>query len=120
MRRSGNDTTVVKGREAELVAAGLLEKAGLRIVDRNFRVRGGEIDLIAREGATLVFVEVRSRRSSGFGGAAASIDFAKRQRIVLAARHYLARHGECDCRFDCLLQENGHWHWLRAAFTADA
>ncbi|WP_371324423.1 YraN family protein [Dechloromonas sp. ZY10] len=119
MRRSGNDTTVAKGREAETAAARLLEKAGLRIVDRNFRVRGGEIDLIARDGATLVFVEVRARSGSGFGGAAASIDAAKQQRLLLAARHYLARHGECDCRFDCLLYEAGHWRWLRGAFAAD-
>lgn len=119
MRRSGNDTTVARGREAEAAAARLLEKAGLRIVDRNFRVRGGEIDLIARDGSTLVFVEVRARSGGGFGGAAASIDAAKQQRIVLAARHYLARHGECDCRFDCLLQDAGNWRWLRGAFAAD-
>lgn len=119
MRRSGNDTTVARGREAEAAAARLLENAGLRIVDRNFRVRGGEIDLIARDGGTLVFVEVRARRRSDFGGPAASIDAAKRQRLILAARHYLARHGDCDCRFDCLLEEGGRWRWLRAAFSVD-
>ena len=68
-----------------------LSRRGLRIETRNFRVRGGEIDLICREGATLVFVEVRLRRNAGYGGAAASITKTKRQRLILAARHYLAR-----------------------------
>ena len=63
---------------------------GLAIVTRNFRTRHGEIDLIARDGDTLVFVEVRLRRSANFGGAAASITAAKRARLVAAARDYLA------------------------------
>ena len=84
-----NDTT--DGARAETLAAAYLSRRGLRIETRNFRVRGGEIDLICREGATLVFVEVRLRRNAGYGGAAASITKTKRQRLILAARHYLAR-----------------------------
>jgi len=119
MQAIRKDTTVARGREAETQAAAYLEKCGLRIVDRNFRVRGGEIDLIARDGAVLVFVEVRQRSRCDYGGAAASITAGKRARLVLAARHYLARHGECDCRFDCVLIDGGELVWLRQAFASD-
>ena len=61
-------------------------RRGLAIVGRNFRTRAGEIDLIARDGATLVFVEVRMRRSQRFGGALESITAAKRARLVMAAK----------------------------------
>lgn len=117
MRGKTNDTTVARGREAEARAAAHLEKCGLRLVDRNFRVRGGEIDLIMRDGATLVFVEVRARRNGDFGGAGASIDARKQARLTLAARHWLARHGECACRFDCVLFDAGRLTWLRDAFA---
>ena len=117
MRAKANDTTTARGREAETQAADYLEKRGLRVVDRNFRVRGGEIDLIARDGATLVFVEVRQRSRSDYGGAAASITAAKRRRLVLAARHWLARHGDAACRFDCVLIDGDRLEWLRDAFS---
>lgn len=120
MRAKTNDTTTARGREAENAAAAYLEKHGLRLVERNFRVRGGEIDLICRDGATLVFVEVRQRSRSDFGGAAASITPAKQRRIILAARHYLAGKADCDCRFDCVLLDGGQLEWLRHAFAADA
>ena len=87
---------------------------------RNFRVRGGEIDLICRDGKVLVFVEVRQRSRSDFGGAAASITPTKQRRIILAAQHYLARQPECDCRFDCVLIEGERLEWLKNAFSADA
>lgn len=120
MQAKTNDTTVTRGREAEAQAAAHLERHGLRVVERNFRVRGGEIDLICRDGATLVFVEVRQRSRGDFGGAAASITVAKRERIVLAARHYLASRPVCDCRFDCVLIDGDKLEWLRDAFAADA
>ncbi len=95
---------VNRGAAAEALAADFLVARGLTIVERNFRCRTGEIDLIARERETLVFVEVRLRRSAAFGGAAASITAAKRQRIARAARFYLARLGhEPPCRFDAIL-----------------
>ena len=75
------------------MAAEFLVARGLAIVARNFRTRRGEIDLIARDGATLVFVEVRLRRSQSFGGAGASITAAKSARLTTAARVYLARLG---------------------------
>ena len=78
------DTTLtpkqVAGNAAEDLASAHLERAGLRILTRNYRVRGGEIDCIALDGNTLVFVEVRLRRNTRFGGAAASIDGRKQQR----------------------------------------
>ncbi len=119
MQAKTNDTTVARGREAEARATAYLENRGLRLVDRNFRVRGGEIDLIMRHGATLVFVEVRQRSRGDFGGAAASITWQKRRRLVLAASHYLARRGDCPCRFDCLLIDDGQYTWLPDAFRAD-
>ena len=73
MQANANDNTTARGREAEALAARYLESHGQRVIERNFRVRGGEIDLICRDGRTLVFVEVRQRSRSDFGGAGASI-----------------------------------------------
>jgi putative endonuclease len=92
------------GSRAEALAAQFLAAQGLVVVTRNFRTRYGEIDLIARDGATLVFVEVRLRRSSRYGGAASSITAAKRERLRAAASIYLAGlEREPACRFDALL-----------------
>jgi putative endonuclease len=110
---------VKRGVEAEAMAAAFLEHNGLKILARNYRCRLGEIDLVAREGDTTVFVEVRSRRSSAFGGAAASITAAKRQRLLKAARHYISRQRALpQCRFDALLiqGEPPRIEWLRNAF----
>lgn len=117
-------STQAAGQAAEDLAAAHLVKHGLRIVTRNYRCRGGEIDLIAGDGRTLVFVEVRLRRHAAFGGAGASITRSKQQRIILAARHYLAGLGEPapDCRFDCVLltgTEANQIEWLCDAFAAD-
>ncbi|HTP47327.1 MAG TPA: YraN family protein [Casimicrobiaceae bacterium] len=105
------------GAAAEALAASFLQARGLEIVARNYRCRGGEIDLVARDGSTLVFVEVRLRRGSAFGGAAASITAAKRRRLTHAARHYLGRLGrEPPCRFDAILLDNlasARIEWLR-------
>ncbi len=95
---------LVRGAQAEALAAQFLQRHGLAILARNFRTRHGEIDLIARDGDTLVFVEVRLREHRGFGGAAASVTARKQQRIVTAARAYLARlPEEPPCRFDAIL-----------------
>lgn len=107
------------GDSAENLAAAFLERRGLTIVERNYRCRLGEIDIVARSGALLVFVEVRARRSEAFGGAAASITIAKRRRIVAAARHYLAaRKAEPACRFDVVLVRGAEQRveWLTDAF----
>ena len=120
MRTKADDTTTARGREAEDKAAHYLERHGLRVIERNFRVRGGEIDLICRDGKALVFVEVRQRSRSDFGGAGASITASKQRRIILAAQHYLAGKPDCDCRFDCVLLDGERLEWLRDAFSADA
>jgi putative endonuclease len=86
------------------LAARFLESHGLTVIARNFRTRRGEIDLVARDGDTLVFVEVRLRRGASHGGAAESITAAKRLRLVAAAQVFLARqHGDPACRFDAVL-----------------
>lgn len=124
MNTKPDNTTSIRGCEAERLAALFLERRGLRVMERNFHVRGGEIDLICLDGKTLVFVEVRLRSREDFGGAAASITPAKRRRILLAARHYLARRGcaSMDCRFDCILMSalyEDSIEWVRHAFAAD-
>ena len=109
------------GKRAEDLCAELMRGAGLEILERNWRSRQGEIDLIARDGATLVFAEVRLRRDARFGGAAESVTAAKRARLVAAARLYLAGHPEVDCRFDVLLLDRldaSRVQWLRDAFGA--
>ncbi len=129
MAASTNTNTKVKpddstdGARAESLAAAYLARHGLRVEARNFRARGGEIDLVCRDGKTLVFVEVRLRRNDVFGGAAASVSAAKRQRLIRAARQYLgARANRVVCRFDCVLLsrlEDGAIEWLRDVFTAE-
>jgi len=124
MPRGCNDSTKAqtRGRAAEALAARFLEEHGLQVVERNFRVRGGEIDLVCRDGKTLVFVEVRLRSHPSFGGAAASITSAKRQRLILAARHYLLRATDSDCRFDAILLdrlEPGRIVWERDVIARD-
>ena len=119
-----NDTTTGTEQFAENLAARFLEKRGLVIVARNYRCRGGEIDLVCRDGKALVFVEVRLRRNAGFGGAGASITPAKQRRIILAAQYYLMANGkhDCDCRFDCILLDGTNERnidWVKNAFSAD-
>ena len=109
------------GMRAEELCAELLRAAGLRVLARNWRCRHGEIDLVAEEGGTLVFAEVRYRRDQRYGGAAESITVAKRARLVAAARLYLMRRPQADCRFDVLLLdalEGGRIQWIRNAFVA--
>ena len=107
-----------RGEQAETRAADFLRSRGLIVVAKNYRCRFGEIDLIAREGKTLVFVEVRHRAGAAYGGAAASITPAKRGRLLKTARHYLATvHPVPPCRFDAVLLtgESTHIEWIRNA-----
>ncbi len=113
------------GDAAEAGACRKLEAAGCRILGRNVRYREGEIDIVADDHGTLVFVEVRMRRSDRFGGAEASVDLAKRRRLLRAAQHYLLQHGGAGartppCRFDVITADgDGVRDWIRDAFTAD-
>ena len=107
------------GRDAEELAAAWLAERGLTLVERNYRCRFGEIDLVAASGEFLVFIEVRARASESHGGAAGSITAAKRRKLVAAARHYLAAHRvNRPCRFDVVLVRgpSQEIEWLTDAF----
>ena len=100
------------GEQGEKVAWQYLRRHGYRLVTTNYTCRGGEIDIIAREGTTLVFVEVRSRSSAAYGLPLETVDARKQQRIRLAAQHYLHSTGQQEvyCRVDVvsvLWQEKG-------------
>lgn len=97
-----------RGDAAEERACRHLDRSGLTIVERNFRTRGGEIDIIARMGDVLVFVEVRSREGPDFGTPEESVTPAKRRRIVAAARLYLSKVPPSswrEARFDVIAVE---------------
>ena len=110
----------MNGSEAERYAEAFLRRHDLVLLQRNYRCRFGEIDLVMQDGATLVFVEVRMRTSGAFGGAAGSITFVKRRKLLGAARHYLAAlRYEPSCRFDAVLlsgSDGGDIEWIRDAF----
>ncbi len=116
-----------RGAAVEAAARVHLEQAGLRWLAGNVRYRGGELDLVMLDpGAanSVVFVEVRYRRSAAFGGGLASVDAGKRRRLVHAAQLFLAgnaRLAQAPCRFD-VVEASGEpprLHWLRDAFRAD-
>ena len=117
-------TTKSVGDAGEALALAHLERQGLTLVQRNYRVaagphaRGGEVDLILRErDGTLVFVEVRTRSSAAFGGAAASVSTSKQRRLVFAAQHFLRRYSTPPpCRFDVVAIQREGVEWLRGAF----
>lgn len=119
-------TTRKLGEDGEARAWAHLQRHGLSLVQRNYRVaagpraRGGEVDLIVRDrDGTLVFVEVRSRGGMSHGGAAASVSPAKQRSLVLAAQHYLRRFASPPpCRFDVVALDGDRIEWLRAAFDA--
>jgi len=110
----------MNGSGAEKIALSYLQRQRLVLVEQNYRCRFGEIDLIMRDGETLVFIEVRMRTNEKYGGAAASITSKKQAKILRTARYYLTElEIESACRFDALLLSgiNGREiEWLRDAF----
>ncbi len=121
------ETTTVLGRRGEDLALRHLESHGLRLLERNYRCRGGEIDLVLLDGATLALVEVRSRSSADYGGAAASVGMRKRRRFIHAARHLMLTRPEyrkLAARFDVVAldrsPESGETvvTWMKDAFRA--
>lgn len=107
------------GARAEALAADYLCRQGLTLLERNFRTRRGEIDLVMRDGDILVFVEVRYRASSRFGTPAETVDARKRRRLAAAAADYLKRHPTMlPCRFDVVaIGAQDRIQWLKDAFS---
>jgi putative endonuclease len=128
-RGNSRNTTTTRqhtGQSAEDRAWAHLQRAGLSLVARNYRVargpnaRGGEIDLICRErDGTLVFVEVRARADMKHGGAAASVSASKRASLLFAAQRFIANLAVVPpCRFDVVAIDGEKLEWLKAAFDA--
>jgi putative endonuclease len=116
MRLPGRSAKQAQGQRWEQAAQAHLERQGLRFIEANFRCKGGEIDLIMRDGAAFVFVEVRQRADSRHGGAAASIGAAKIRRLAHAAAVYLMRFPHTPpCRFDVIAIDGEQLAWLRNA-----
>ena len=126
MFKAGDVSRKEIGDRAEALALAHLERQGLTLVERNYRVargpsaRAGEVDLILRDrDGTLVFAEVRARADSRFGGAGASVGRSKQRRVVYAAQHYLLRFKALPpCRFDVVTVDAGRIEWLPGAFDA--
>jgi putative endonuclease len=114
--RAGNKRSA--GARQEHLARRHLEAQGLRCIAANVACRQGEVDLVMRDGGTLVFVEVRYRASDRFGGAAASVDRRKQARISAAAAYYLSRHpSDLPCRFDVVaIGADDQVRWIKHAF----
>lgn len=106
------------GRDKERLAADFLARQGLRLIRANHRCRFGEVDLVMRDGACLVFVEVRYRGSSRFGSPAETVDARKQRRLAAAARHYLQENPSVlPCRFDVVgISGEDRIEWLKNAF----
>ena len=117
---------LMHGAAAEMLVAAYLQLRGLEVLDRNLRCRVGELDLVCREGLTLVIVEVRQRRNGAFGGAMASVTRHKQRKIIRAAQFFWQRRPEwrrCALRFDVVAvtgaPDGSHQiDWVRGAFRA--
>lgn len=109
------------GEQAEQRSRDHLVKQGLQFIDRNYQCRHGEIDLIMRDNDTLVFIEVRYRKNAQFGGAAASVDFRKQQRIIATAEHYIQHQRQIATayRFDVVAISSEQLDWITDAFRLD-
>lgn len=109
------------GQEKELLAAGYLKGRGYRILEHNFHSRMGEIDLVARDGAYLVFIEVKYRRDTAAGYPEEAVTAAKQGKIMQTAKYYLMVHGlpeNTPCRFDVVAMTGGDIRLISNAFGA--
>lgn len=110
------------GQQYEQLGADYLQRQGLQLLQCNYQCKAGEIDLIMRDGSTLVFVEVKYRASTAFGGAAAAVTFSKQQKLLRASRWYLQQQRQSDqpCRLDVLAIEGlppYQFQWIKNAIT---
>ena len=109
----------IAGQAGEDAALAHLAAQGLTLLQRNFRCKGGEIDLVMQDGPALVFVEVRCRATPRYGGAAASITRSKQGRLIIAAQIYLQRYRMPPaCRFDVIAIDGERLEWLRNAIDS--
>ena len=120
----GGPSHLIAGQRAEDSALVYLQDRGLCLLERNYRCRWGEIDLIMEDGSRLVFVEVRYRAGDRFGGALESVNSRKRARLVAAASHYLvAKRIDRPARFDVVAlspaRERLEVKWVKDAFQAN-
>lgn len=124
MTASKTPSHLARGHSAEQAACDYLQARGLALIERNYRTSHGEIDLIMRDAGTLVFVEVRFRRSRDFGGPAESVDRRKQAKLRASALQYLQQHrgaAKLPCRFDIVALSGGaagqeQIEWLPNAF----
>lgn len=118
MNGNGGGNRRKTGAEYEAAAAAWLETKGYRILERNYRTRLGEIDLIAEEGATLCFIEVKYRSGTGYGMPAEAVTPHKQQKILAVSRHYLTDHGcwERSIRYDVVEILGGRIRVLKNSF----
>ncbi|HVK95264.1 MAG TPA: YraN family protein [Noviherbaspirillum sp.] len=115
-RRTAKQIAGDAGEEQALL---FLQKQGLTLVARNFRCKGGEVDLIMLDRHSLVFIEVRKRTDARYGGAAASITTRKQARLVLAAQTFLQRYKvQPACRFDVVALDGTTMDWLKNAIES--
>lgn len=114
-------TTTQQGQDAENLACDYLQAQGLHLLERNYRLRSGEIDIVCRDGTHLVFIEVRYRKNERYGGAVQSIDWRKQQRIIRTAQHYLLRHRvDLPVRFDVVaISGTQGIEWIQDAFRVE-
>ncbi|QRX84843.1 YraN family protein [Glaciimonas sp. PAMC28666] len=110
----------ISGQLGEDAALDYLQQRQFTLIERNFSCKGGEIDLIMRDGvASLVFVEVRQRADNRHGGAAASVTISKQRRLIIAAQHFLQRYRQPPaCRFDVIAIDGDVIEWIKNAFDA--
>ena len=116
---------VTKGAATESMALKYLEKQGLTFVEKNFRIKQGELDLVMMDSGTLVFIEVRYRKSSSYGTPEETVTVQKQKKLLQAAAAYLQTNGLTDrypCRFDVVaitpIEQKPSFNWHKNAFSA--
>ena len=115
MKKNNRET----GAKAEAIACWFLKQQGYDVLEQNFYTKVGEIDIIAKEDQTLVFVEVKYRNSGECGWASAAVDWRKQRTVSAVAEFYLLKHGyglDIPCRFDVVAIDGEHIQWIQNAF----